>query len=115
MVFGQIPKTRPTHATLPGADTDSIMTEKNTIREQKEENQTVHPTIKIPNPHKEIKTEKIQARQLPREVETSPMLSEGNNWLNDDWAQNDWEVNYYSWAMPTTGPMYWGNNPETQN
>ena len=33
-VFGQIPKTRPTHTTLPGADTDSIMAEENATQEQ---------------------------------------------------------------------------------
>ena len=35
--------------------------------------------------------------------------------MGDNWARNDWGANYYSWGLPMTIPMYWGNTPEQKN
>ena len=85
----------------------------NPTQEQKREEQQVNPTIKIAEYDQEIKTEKIHAQRLPMESETTPLLKNEIPWVDYDWAQNDWGVNYYSWGMPI--PTQWGNAPETQN
>ena len=88
-VFGQIPKTRPTRAKLPGADTDSMMTEKNTTHEQE---RGPSGSVDYKNPQRP-EGNKIWANTGAATSERSrngPILNEGNNWLNYDWAQNDW-------------------------
>ena len=72
-------------------------------------------TINIDGYAQEMKTEQIHVQRLPMESETTPLLNNEIPWMDYDWAQNDWGMNYYSWDMPMTMPMYWGNTTETPN
>ena len=89
--------------------------ENNPTQEKKSEERQTHPTINIEEYTQEMKTEQIHAQRLPMEPETTPILNNEIPWMDYDWARNDSGANYYSWGMPMTMPMYWGNTPETQN
>ena len=68
-------------------------------------------TITFPDPTHEMKTEQIPAQRLPMEQETTPQIKGDPPWMDYEWAQRDWGMNYYGWGIPMTMPTQWEDAP----